>query len=83
MAKILVKIRVPTIETEYEVWIPKNRKINSTIKLITKAINELSGGVYTPKYSPVFYSRDTGKPYNMNSKIKDTDIKNGSIIVMI
>lgn len=83
MAKILVKLKVPTIETEYEVWLPKNRKINSTIKLLTKAVNELSGGLYTPKYSPILYDKETGKPYKMNEKIKDTNLKNGSIIVMI
>lgn len=83
MAKILVKIEVPIIEKEYEVWLPKNRKVNSTIKLLTKAINELSGGIYNPKYSPIFYNKNNGKAYEMGVKIKDTDLKNGSIVIMV
>ena len=40
MNKVLVKLYVPTVEKEYDIWIPLNRRIYTVIKLIVKAIKE-------------------------------------------
>ena len=56
MNKVLVKVYVPVIEEQYDILIPVNRRIYNVIKLITKAINELSNGYYVPTKTPVLYS---------------------------
>ena len=55
MNKVLVKLYVPTIEEQYDIWIPGDRKIYSAIKLISRTINELTYGEYNPKKLPVLY----------------------------
>lgn len=83
MNKVLVKLYVPTIEKEYDVWIPLNRRIYTTIKLIVKAINEFTNGKYSPSKLPVLYDRKTAKPFDINLTIGESTIRNGSEIILI
>lgn len=83
MNKVLVKLYVPTIEKEYDVWIPLNRRIYTTIKLIVKAINEFTNGEYSPSRLPVLYDRKTAKPFDINLTIGESTIRNGSEIILI
>jgi len=83
MDKILVKLYLPMIEQQYDILIPKNRKIYSLVKLIAKAIYELSDGNYNPSTIPTLYDKLSGRAYDYNSNVKDTNIKNGTEIVML
>jgi len=83
MDKILVKLYVPIIEQQYEIWIPANKRIYNIIDLLTKAVNELSGGYYKVSKPPSLYDKASGKPYDINLSIKETTIRNGTEIVLI
>ena len=76
MNKVLVKLYVPTIEKEYDIWIPLNRRIY-------KAIKEFTNGEYNPSKFPVLYDRKTAKPYDINLTIGESTIRNGSEIILI
>ena len=41
MNKVLVKLYVPIIEEQYDIWVPLNRKICNVIKLLIKAYFEM------------------------------------------
>ena len=83
MNKLLVKLYVPSLEEEYNVWIPLNKRIGGIVLLLVKAINEISGGIYKPSKTPVLYDKITAMPYDMNLHIQDTNIRNGSEIILI
>ena len=83
MDKILVKLYVPMIEEQYDILIPQNRRIHSIIKLLSKAVYELTDGYYNPNEMPTLYDKLSAKPYDYNLLIKDTNIRNGTEIVMI
>lgn len=83
MNKVLVKVYVPIIEEQYDIWIPLGRKIYSVIKLLVIAINDLSGGYYKPNSFPILYNKLTAKEYEMNKSVKESNIKNGTEIVLI
>lgn len=83
MDKIIVKLYVPTIEKEFDVWIPVQKRIYNVIYLLTKAVNELTNGNYKPKQMPNLYDKLTAKPYNINLSIKESTIRNGSEIILI
>ena len=83
MNKVLVKLYVPTIGKEYDIWIPLNRRVYSVIKLIVKAINELTSGEYVPSRLPVLYDKKNAKPYDINLTIWESNIRNGSEIILI
>ena len=83
MNKILVKLYVPTIGEEYDIWIPLNKRIYNVIKLLIKAVNEFSGGYYKPSSMPLLYDRLTAKPYELDKSIIETNIRNGSGLILI
>lgn len=81
--KVLIELIVPEIEEVYDMYIPINKKIGSIINLIQKSVFELSDGIYQ-SYSNVFlYNSDTGEKYNINQIVKETNIRNGSKIVLM
>jgi len=81
--RILVKLYVPTLEIKYDVWIPANKTVYYVISMMAKAINEISGGNYRPTEIPTLYNKDLIIPYNINQKIRETDIRNGTELVLI
>ena len=83
MNKVLVKLYVPVIEEEYELWLPLNKRISNVIILLIKAVNEFSGGFYNPIQMPSLFDKLTGNTYNINLTIKEAKIKNGAEIIMI
>ncbi len=83
MNKILVEVCVPTIERKYDVLLPVNRKIHQIIYLLVKAINELYGGCYMPTTMPILYDKLTAKVYDVNASLIDTDIRNGTELILM
>lgn len=83
MNKVLVKLYVPTIGKEYDVWIPLNRRIYNVIKLLVKAIKEFTNGEYNPSKLPVLYNKKIAQPYDINLTIGESTIRNGTEIILI
>lgn len=83
MNKVLVKLYVPVIEQEYDIWLPINKKIHKIVGWLEKSVNELSGGYYTPSHTPMLYDKNSARPYNMNLNVKENNIKNGAEIILI
>ena len=44
--KVLVKLLVPEIDEEYDIFLPVNKKIGNIINLLIKAVNELSNNIF-------------------------------------
>ena len=81
--KILVELSVPYIEKSYDVFIPINKKIGTIKKLIENSINSLIDNDYEIREDANLYSKDTGEIYDVNKTVKDTDLQNGSRIILI
>ena len=83
MSRVLVKLYVPIIEEKYDIWLPTNKKIYNIIISLTKAVNELSIGYYTPIKSPMLYNKLSSTPYDVNITVKESDIRNGTELILI
>lgn len=81
--KVLVELIVPEIEESYNLYLPINKTIGESIELLNKAIYDLSDGVYSGGTKNFLYNKDTGERYDINKKIYDTDIRNGTGIILI
>ena len=81
--KILIELEIPLIEKKYDLFIPINKKIGTVKNLIEQALAELTDSAYVPKEESNFYSKDTGDIYDINKTVRDTDLKNGSRIILI
>jgi len=81
--KVLVEILVPSIEAKYDVYLPINKKVGNVINLLGDAIREFSNGVFVVSNTVCLYNSVTGDKYEMDKLIYDTDIRNGTILVLM
>lgn len=79
--KVLVKLTVPKLEESYDVYIPINKRIGNIIQLINKVLSELTNGLYIGSDFTSLYD-ENGEKYEPNLLVRQTDIRNGSVIVL-
>ncbi len=81
--KILVELSIPSIEKTYDLYIPINKKIGTVKKLIEEALVDLTDQAYIIREDTNFYSTETGEIYNVNTSVMDTNLENGSRIILM
>lgn len=81
--KILVELEIPLIEKKYDLFIPINKKIGTIKSLIENSLLELTDNSYEIKEDTNLYSKETGVVYDVNNTVRDTDLKNGSRIILL
>lgn len=80
--KVLVNVYIPEIEQSYEFYIPVNKHIEYVIKIINKAISDLTFHQYPEKPNLQICNRRTGQIYDNGFYVRNTDIKNGTQLVL-
>lgn len=80
--KVNVKIIVPEINEEYDVFLPINKKIGMIISLLVKAIRELNNNSLPQLPYYKLYNVDTMQVYDWNLLLYNTDIRNGTRLVL-
>lgn len=80
--KCLVVLYVPEIDEHYEFYIPVNKHVDEVLKILNKAVNEISYGVYPIKDDLTLVNRRTGEIYDKGYYVRNTTIKNGSQLVI-
>jgi hypothetical protein len=83
MDKILVTVRVPAIERQYDAFIPINLPMNEVIQALQKSLCELSDGFYEIKENVLLFDSIDGKQINQNNIVKFSGLKNGSNILLM
>ena len=83
MNRVLVNLYVPLMEKKYNIWIPVNRSINCIIKGFISGINSLNQIQYNVKTNyPRLYNKVRAAIYEYNAKVIDTDIRNGTELIL-
>lgn len=81
--KILIELEIPLIEKSYDLFIPINKKVGTVKRLIEEGLDELTEHSYIIKPESNLYSKETGEIYDVNKTVRDTNLKNGSRIILI
>ena len=81
--KILVDIFVPTLNENFNLFIPVNKTVGEVIKLVNKAINELTDGDYPISNNLSLINLEDSTIYNLDFSVKDNKIANGSKLSLI
>ncbi len=77
--KILVNIYILSLSKNYEMYIPVNEKVGHLANLLNIILNDC----FDSSKSIVLLNVDSGKCYENNSLVRDTDIVNGTKLVLI
>ncbi len=81
--KVFIKLRVPEIDKEYDLYLPVNKKIGNIIILLNEAINELSLGEIEISQKNKLYNEKTQELYSPDTLLINTNIRNGTTLVLI
>lgn len=80
--KVLIELVVPELEEKFDVFIPITKRVGNVIALLAKAINEL-GINYSLTPTMAIYNRRTAQLYNPNDLVYNTDIMNGTVLILV
>ena len=83
MDKILVNIFVPIINSSYDMFIPVSLKVYTVLELIKKSVAEMSDGRFIANENNVLCFRGDGSIIDINLSALETEIKNGSRLMLI
>ena len=81
--KVLVELVVPSIETSFDIYLPINKRIGNIITLLNKTVSELSEGCYAGNEHTSLYNRETSQKYEINTLLYNTDIRNGTTLILL
>lgn len=81
--KILIELYLPLFEKEYDIFIPINKRVGTIKQLIEKSLKESHDIDYIIRDDANLYSKEKGTVYDVQLLVKDTDIKNGSRLVLL
>ena len=79
--KILIKLFLPEMEQNYEMYIPANRTVGQVIELMNKVVNDITLNVYPIKEGLQLMNRRNNILYNYNDIVRNTNIRNGTELV--
>ena len=76
--KLLINLYVLSLDKKFEIFVPVNDKVGNISKLLSKSF---FGLLSNKNY--VILNLYNGKVYNNNDIIKNTDIQNGTKLILI
>ena len=83
MDKVLVSVYVPYIEQSYDLYIPINKKIIYIKKLIISSIIELTDNNFKANNDICLSNKNSNKIYYDDEFVIDTDIRNGTKLILM
>ncbi|MBQ9013545.1 MAG: hypothetical protein IJ094_08355 [Bacilli bacterium] len=81
--KVLIILSIPELDQDYDLMIPVSRKVGNIIELIAKFLKDETEEQYEVVKNKNLYNRDTSQRYNNNVLVIDTDIRNGTKLILI
>jgi len=81
--KVLIKLIVPELDDNFDIFIPVNEVVWKIKKLIVKSISDLTNIPLDINGSYLLINKDNCKIYTNNEIIVNTDIRNSSEMILI
>ena len=81
--KVLIKLIVPEIDEEFDIFIPVNEVIWKINKMLIKSVGDLSNIFVGTKLNYVLINKTTTRVYNNNEIVINTDTRNGTELMLI
>lgn len=81
--KVIVSLFVPEVNKKYDLFLPVNKKVGNVIMLLNKYINENSNNNFPISNNNSLYNVDTMEVYPVDVIVFDTNIRNGTKLMLI
>lgn len=83
MNKLLIKVYVPALEDDFDIFIPDDLQLNEVISFISKAVEQYSEGQYRSNSKEILCEKESGNILDINYSAYELGIYNGSKLVLI
>lgn len=83
MSKIIVEVHIPSIDKVHDVKLPGIIYVWQAADLISQAVEYLYPEMYSAKNRCILCDYSTGTVLNMNIRIYESGLKNGSQIILL
>ena len=83
MNKVLINVYIPILNKSYDVFVPLQSQIFEVTELIKRAVAELSEGQFMPSRDTVLARKATGEILDINSTVFETEIGNGTKLMLV
>ena len=80
--RVYIIIEAPILDKKYELFCPSDRRIHDLIGVLKENIKGLKEDYYKDR-TPNLFNKSSGKIYDMNLIIKDSDIKTGTRLILL
>ena len=81
--KVLVKLFVPELDSNFDVFIPVNEVIWKINKMLVKSVSDLTNSNINGNKEFILLNKITTRVYNNNEIVINTDIRNGTELILI
>lgn len=81
--KILIKLVIPEIGKEYDMFVPINRKVGNIIILLNKLFSDEINNVIPLNNFTELYDGDSGERLEIDTILKNTTIRNNSKLILL
>lgn len=81
--KVLVKLIIPELDQSFDLFIPVNEVVWKIKKLSVKAISDLNNISFNLAKEYTLLNKSNSKIYQNNEVIINTDIRNGTELLLI
>ena len=81
--KVLIKLWIPELDVDYDVFIPVNEVMWKVKILLLKSVEDILKISINNNIDYYLVNKDTCKIYDSNEIVLNTDIRNGSEILLI
>jgi hypothetical protein len=81
--KVLVSVSVPEIDQNFDVYLPINKKVGNVINLLNKVISEMTDGEFVLANNNSLYNVSTKGKYQSDILLANTNIRNGTQLVLL
>ena len=82
MNKVLIEVTSPAAGQTFDMFVPDTIQIGEMISLIGNVFAQTSNGIYSKTSSMVLSEKKTGYVFDLNKTIKDSNIRNGSKLLL-
>ena len=81
--KVLIKLFVPELDTNFELFIPVNITIYNIKELVIKSIPDIINYNFDAKSNYILINKVTSRIYGNNEIVINTDIRNASELILM
>lgn len=82
MNKLLIEVTSPAAGQSYDMLVPENMQIGEFASLVSGVFSGTSSGIYQYTGSFVVSEKHTGNVLNPNNTMKESNIRNGTKLIL-